>query len=924
MSFSQKATIKGIVTDKDMNNEPLPFANVIVKGTKSGTTTDDKGNYSLSVDPGNLNVEFSFLGYETVVVPVVVKAGQTLTLNQILGSGEGVKLQDVVIATSRRKNTESALVAEIKEAKQVVSAISAEQISKGTDSNAAEAMMRIPGITLLDGKTIIVRGLPERYNNVLINGAIAPSTEIDRRAFSFDLVPANVLDKILVLKSNTADKIGDVAGGVLSITTSENFSEFTKVNIGVGYRTNTTFNDQIHSEKSSTDWLGFDNGLRTLPSSFPTTEDMKISTSSSLTRLNAGRSLSNNWSPSQYSTFFNTSTGFGLGRNINIGKAKLSSINALNYSQSYKTFERTFKEVQAFNNNGTLPDLASKYLDTVFEDDVKINVLSNWILKLNENHTIKFKNLFNQIGENETRLRDGFNLQQRPDDRFNNYMYGYRSRSILSSQFEGIHNLNSTNKLDWVIGYNYIRESEPDLRRFRTIRFNDDINSPFVNVDPPSSNLFDNSRYFGNLREFSSTNGLNFTHIIERVKGDEEFEPIKVKAGYLVDYKYRLFKSRYTSFTLPGNTVSSDARNNLINLPLNQIFSQDNINQINGWVLEEGTRPEDSYKADNFLTAAYIMTDLPLGKFDINAGVRFENNLLRLRNFNTLDQYVKTDKELFSVLPSLNIGYALNEKSQFRLAYSRSVNRPEFREIAEFLFYDFEFNALKIGNQNLNTATIDNIDFRYEYYPRKGETISLGGFYKHFKNPIENSILNVNEQRAFNIINAEKADAYGVELEFKKSFKDVFGNPFLDKLSLNANFAYIYSKVDLGVGNEFQDRTRALQGQSPYIINFNLGYEDESGFGANLIYNRFGDRIYIVGSENFPSILEKGRNDLDFTISKKFKKITLKATAQNILDAAFRFYDDTSKDFKINKNEDVLTTSYKIGTLLNLNISYNF
>jgi hypothetical protein len=201
LSLAQKATISGTVTDKDMNNEPLPFANVIVKGTKSGTTTDEKGNYSISVEPGNLNVEFSFLGYETVVVPVVIKAGQTLKLNQILGSGEGVSLQDVVIATSRRKNTESALVTEMKEAKQVISAISAEQMSKGTDSNAAQAIQRVPGVTIVDGKYVIIRGLPERYNNVLINNAIAPSTEVDRRTFSFDLVPTNALEKMVINKS---------------------------------------------------------------------------------------------------------------------------------------------------------------------------------------------------------------------------------------------------------------------------------------------------------------------------------------------------------------------------------------------------------------------------------------------------------------------------------------------------------------------------------------------------------------------------------------------------------------------------------------------------------------------------------------------------------------------------------------------------
>jgi hypothetical protein len=258
LSNAQKGTVSGVLTDKDMNNEPLPFANALIKGTTIGTTTDIEGKYSLSVDPGNYILELSFLGYQTIEVPITVKAGQNITVNKALTAGDGVMLQDVVVVTSRKKNTEAAIMAEIKEAKQVVSAISAEQMSKGTDSNAADAIQRVPGVTIVDGRFVMIRGLSERYNNVLINNAVAPSTEVDKRTFAFDLIPTRAIDKMLIVKTGSADKPGDFSGGIINITTSENITNFNTFNVGFGYRNNTSFQDYFQSNGSKTDFLGFD------------------------------------------------------------------------------------------------------------------------------------------------------------------------------------------------------------------------------------------------------------------------------------------------------------------------------------------------------------------------------------------------------------------------------------------------------------------------------------------------------------------------------------------------------------------------------------------------------------------------------------------------------------------------------------------
>jgi hypothetical protein len=912
-----KGIIAGTLTDKDLNNEILPFANVSIKGTNIGVTTDETGKYTISVDAGSYTIQFSFLGYETIEEKVEVKAGETVTINKALGSG-GYKLDDVVVKNVKKRNTETAVMLEIKEAKQVVSAISSEQMSKGTDGNAAQAIQRVPGITIVDGKFVMIRGLSERYNNVIVNGSIAPSTEIDKRTFSFDLVPTSLLDKMVIYKTGSADKPGDFAGGVIGLSTIESTTDFTKVDMNFGYRLGTTFDDYLQSDGSDTDFIGIDNTFRPLPSSFPTTSQLTNSAPTSLLRVNAAHSLPNNFDTNKSQAFFDSGFGFSLGRKINIGSNKIYSVNALSYSTNYQSYDRSFRRYNFLNAGENRPTDWFVFNDKTYQEEVRLTVLSNWMFKTAKSK-FTFKNLFNQIGENETTIREGINFNQQANNMLKNYLFGYKSRSIYMGQLNGEHNLNNNN-IDWVIGYNYIEENEPDLRRFRTFQ---DVNTPNANFtfqDPSSSNLF-SGRYYGNLREFSANNGLNYTYTLNRDTTDEEIAPIKIKVGYLADYKFRIFKSRYVSYILK-DYLTAARKDELRNLPLATIFSNDNINNQNGWVIEEGTKPDDSYKADNTLLAGYINADLPLGKFDINVGVRLENNNQQLRAFSNGNP-VAVNNPVTSVLPSLNIGYNFNEKSLLRLAYSRTVNRPEFREIAPFLFYDFEYEVLKFGNENLKVANIDNIDFRYEWYPTKGETISFGGFLKSFDNPIEQIIQRTAEDPSFNFKNANSAINYGVELELRKSLKDITSIPILNRLTLNVNASYIFSEVDLGDAAQSQDKKRALQGQSPYIINGALGYEDEKGLSFNMIYNRFGNRIFSVGDDAFNTYYEISRDQLDATISKKFKKLKVKLGCQNIINAPFKLMEDSNRDNKINSKNDNTISSLRRGALFSLGLSYN-
>lgn len=916
VSFAQdKGTVTGTVIDKDMNSEPLPFASVSVKGTAISTNTDENGKYTLSVPAGQQTIVFGFLGYETVEAVITVIAGETQTVNKTLTS-TSVQMEDVVIETVRTRNTESALVLEMREAKQITSGISAEQMAKSTDNNAAEAVQRVPGVTIVDGKFVMIRGLSERYNNVLLNGSIAPSTEIDKRTFAFDLISTSSLDKMVIYKTGSADKPGDFAGGIIAVTTAENTTEFTKVGVGAGYRTGTTFGDYLQSEGGDTDFLGFDKSYRPLPNGFSANAATRIVSDAQ------AHTLPNNFNPTNRTAFLDTRLGFSLGRRIKIGGANnsLFTINSLSYSNAYQSVDRQFTRYTTLNPGETVAPKWFDYRDNTYQNEINTTLFSNWILRLGDNTKIKFKNLFNQKGRNETTVRNGNDFQDRGNDLLRNYYLQYQSSTLYTGQLEGEHKL-ANNTVDWVIGYNNLSDNMPDFRRFRTFIPAANPNSSYLMIDPPGSNPFDTGRYFGELNEYSINNGVNFTHTIKRVRGDEELSDIILKAGYYASYRKRDFAAQYFTYIIPGY-VSLDRANELRALPLDQVFNNTNVNSVNGWSLREGTSPTDSYTADNLYLAGYLQGQFSLNKFDITAGVRLEQNNQTLDS-ETYASVVNVDNPVTSVLPSLNVGYNLNEKSLLRFAYSRTVNRPEFRELAPFVFYDYTTQATLSGNPDLKTANIDNIDLKYEFYPTKSETASFGAFYKRFKNPIElTTQIAGNPQFQFN--NAASANNYGVEVEVKKSFNGWTNSTFIDRLSLNLNASYIVSEVDLGSGVVAQQQKRALQGQSPYIVNAALGYKDDKDFSVNFVYNRFGDRIFSAGDNNFPSIYELARNNLDMTVSKKVNATTFKLGIQNLLNDKYRFYEDSDRSEDINTGKDNATSVLRRGTLFTLNVTYNF
>lgn len=927
LASAQTGSISGTIVDAK-TKEAIIGGSVLIQGTQLGTSTDIDGKFIIkNIKPGTYSLQITYIAYKTAIVPDVVVEATKITDINIDMQEEAGQLEEVVITGSRVTNTDLSMLKSIRENKLVVSGISAQQIAKIPDNDAAQVMKRVPGITIVDNRFVMVRGVPERYNQVMINGAIAPSTEIDKRSFSFDLIPSSAVDQLLIYKSGTAEYPGDFAGGVIQLVTKQTEDEaYIKFGVSTGFRTGTSFNDFYEANKSNTDFLGFDNGSRDMPSSFPTYKQLLTTGQLSQLRADAGKSLSNSFGNTKNTAPMDYGLNFSISRNFDIGsKVSASTLTVLGYSTNFQYYKNGFNRYSQFDSNPETPSTVQiDFKDNTYSHESKINLIHNWKFNIGDNHKIEFKNLFVQIGDNKTTLRSGTDNGGQPGLN-NNYAYHYTSRTIYSGQLQGKFDLGAdkTASINWLLGTNYVKRNEPDYIRFRTI-FDTD-RQQFRVILPSGTNPFDAGRFYSDLTDNGYSHALNFK---KQFATATEGKDIIFKAGYYTELKQRNFNARTISYLYPGS-LDQNYGLELPYTPYDQLFSPQYMFSINpdntynnGLAIQEGTRPSDSYTGKNVLVAGYASVAVPVGKFDFSAGIRLEYNNQEVTSYQG-DSVITN--VVTSPLPSLNIAYNLTERSLIRAAYGRTINRPEFRELAPFLFYQFEFNQNITGNRDLKTATIDNIDLRWEMYPEAGELISFGGFYKSFKDPIEFVQQNASGGVQFSYQNAPKAYSYGAEVEIRKSLASLGVSKFLRNMAINLNASLIKSEVDMGKGITFQERRRPLQGQSPYVINVGAYYNDaESGFSVNAAYNIFGNRIFSVGSVLYPSWIERPRNAMDVQVSKTFNKMEVKLSVQNLFNAKYRMYQDNDENQKIDEKIDNSIQQYKTGTLYQLSFNWKF
>lgn len=921
-SFAQKGTISGSITGSEAGKvQPMPFVNVAIKGTTVGSTTDLDGKFSFEATPGNHILVVSFVGFEPVERTVQVLAGQTARTNIELKS-QAVEMKALEVVATRRTDTESSVILETRNSMQVVSAVSSEMIARSQDFDGTEVIRRIPGVTVVGNGYIMIRGLSERYSRVMLHDVFAPSMEPDARSFDFDIIPSSLIDRLVIYKSPAAELPGEFAGGVVKLYTKgiPNQGSFS-ASVNSEFREGSSFRDFKQTPRSFLHSVGLNDGYNDLPAGFPA-DVRTVNTGSDDGAIDqVGRSLGNNWVPQQVSSTMDKNIAITNAARFKLWGKEAGNITSLSYQNRRSIFDVERADYNAYDHINDRSSPIYEFNDEQFNQNIRTGLLSNFAVRLDPRHSIEFKNLLTVFNSTQYVNRTGqdFDFQYFPD----NHSFDQVYRGIYSGQLTGKHVYNEDRTtFNWALGYGSSYRDQPDYRRYRSdVDPETGERSLFVGV-PLSPNYL--GRFFSEMRE--TTQAANF--IVEhQVAPDKKFAP-KLRTGMFMDRNQRSFSARNLGFVRSNFLLFDEG---LLNVTIDSLFHPLNINQSTGIRIGEQSNPSDSYTASNLLIAGFVGADLPLikDKLTLNTGVRVESNRQQLVSALLTGEPVVVDNPILSILPSANFAYNVNSKQLLRLSYGRTLNRPEFREMAPFAFYDFNYNLVKKGSDSLRTPTIDNLDLRWEFYPSPTEMVSVAFFHKGFTDPIETLFVPGGGSggiKTFTFGNAKYARSTGLEIEARRSLMGMVASPVLERLSVVFNASLIASKVNLGRESLGQSNERPLQGQSPYIVNAGLYYNDmDNGLQFSALYNVIGPRIFIIGFDAYPDIYEMPRNLLEVTSTIRLsQKFDMRIGIGDLLNQPHLLLQDANKDGHLDRNNDQVIQRYRSGRTVLLGLNFHF
>lgn len=913
--LSQTGKISGKIIDAT-TGEVLPGATVMIEGTFKGASADFDGNFTLNnITIGTHTIVISYITYETKKIAGVKVNDNDITVINIALEQSSASTMSVVevSAVMNKENTNTLLVLQ-KNSATASDGISSEAIKKTPDRSTSDVIKRISGATIQDNKFAIIRGMSDRYNSAFINGAPLPSSESDKKAFSFDIFPASILDNIIILKTATPDMSGEFAGGVININTKsipEKNSQ--SISIGAGYNAQTTFKNFKTYKGGKTDWLGLDDGARAIPGAYPnpgfTTDKNQ--------QIEDAKLFNYDWTLQNQKALPNMNFQYMLASLGKLLKRDIGSTFAVTYNSNSNT---TFNTRRTFINQGeSYPvDKFSEYKDSIFSNNILASILWNISYKLHTNHQIGFKNLYSVNTEDRVITRSGSSdivssIWEKSSVRW------FTQNKIYSGQLNADHYIEKAKlKIKWVAGYSDIKREIPNLRKMVRTKYtpneNDSIPYTVTLGDKGTSPNSAGSMLFQKTTE--SMKSMRYDISRTFVIGQSKHE-LQIGGSHI--FRDRIFDARllgYNSYTSTSPKIY--ANKDILALDDANIFSSNNIGILDlpgkvkgGLVVVESTTPTDNYKASSMLNAGYMMLDSRFfeSKLRFIYGTRLESYNQKISTIingkpGTLDSTV------VDILPSINCIIGLTNKINLRLAYFTTVARPEFRELAAFQFQDFTTSLINSGNPNLIRSKINNYDVRFEWFPGAGQIVSVSGFYKKIDHAIE-QILDqgaiASGAFATTYANASSAQNIGMELEYRVKLSSLLmsdSSKFLSNTTLFSNFAYIQSKVDNTNSNAGE--VRPLQGQSPYIINAGLQYLDsDKGWGVSISYNLIGRRIVIVGGDAIPSIWENPRHVLDIQLSKTIKqKIELKFNIRDLFAQNQIRYQDINRNGKIDAGSE--------------------
>lgn len=923
ISFNLLAQTSSKINGKIVNNknEPLSGVSIIIEGLSSGSSTNVEGSFIISVPPSKpLRIKVSAVGYHEKTIPdVTVAAGKIEELNIILEE-VSKQLENVVVkASGARRESVNALISYQKNTSTVAQVISAEAIRRSPDKNTGEILKRIPGTSVQEGKYLVVRGLSDRYNQAMLNGVLLSSTEPDRKTFSFDIFPAAMIDNMIINKSFIPELSGEWAGGLVQVNTKDVPSaNFLNVLISSGFNTQTIGRDFYTYRGGKLDWLGMDDGTRSLPAGLPT-KSMFSDVGSTKAEQNAfGRQFENIWAsqknPTDFFPVLNKSFQLSSGFNkLLSNNNKLGAIFALTYNQQNKRTE-FLNTLYSFQNG--LPSINFDYNNNKYSQDVLWGALGNLSLQLGANHKLSFKNLININSSDYVTRRTGkdFEFNSSLGENIKATELALKSNTFFNTQLSGDHNFPALqSKLHWYGSFNILDQYIPDQRRLQYNQNPETPNAPYVAlISTSKTSQKSGSRYYGFLNDYIYNTGADVATAFKLFDLNQT-----VKAGYFFQVKDRLFDSRPFAIYIPSGENLA-----LQTLPEETIFNSENFG--NGadekFSFNELSGDRFRYVANTILNAGFLQLDNQFSsQLRATWGLRVEDYdqvIGSLKQSDPRHLHTRTT----DLLPGFNLTYKVATTANIRVSGSQTVIRPEFRELSDFQFYDFELGATVAGYRKLVRTKVTNADIRYELYPRAGEIFTIGVFYKYFKNPIESYFNAVaGGGSSYNFLNADKANGFGAELEIRKKldFTEALRN-----FTFQSNLSYIYNRVE----SQTAQIKRPMQGQSPYVFNASLQYDiEKAGINTTLLYNQIGDRILYVGGDNTPPIWEASRPLIDFQIAKKIlkNKAELKLNMSDVLNQSTNYYIDVNQNSQYDKRADALAIRRKYGTNVSFSFAYN-
>ncbi|TGV01918.1 TonB-dependent receptor [Flavivirga rizhaonensis] len=893
-------SVVGKLTDKEYNNEPLAFANVIIKGTTKGTTSDFDGYYKLeNLDPGAYTLMFSFVGYETQEIPIQIVAGKVTEVNVPMGAS-AASLDEIVIKTTTKRESETALLLEQKKAAIIKESIGAERLGKIGVSNAATATTKISGVTRSEGTgEIYIRGLGDRYLSTTMNGLPIPSDDVDNKNINLNLFSTNMIENVGISKTYATSSYADQSSGNVDISSKEYSKKQFSISIGSGYNTNVLgvdgdFKRSVASEDVT---LGF--------------HKKQFATVDLITRQG--------WDPLKQNNTGNYNISLTGGYKFEVFGKELSIFASGSHSKSFGYQEGIFRSYRSNILDNEFTDVES------FTTNTNSTGYINLGLKINSDNRIKISSLsVNRSTDNvyeQGRNGLGYVFDQDPqEDGAFVRDQNFKQTRLLVNQIIGNHNIGENNRLKWAGGYNFVLAEEPN--RIRNEANILDINTSgltqYAHVGDfqqrKSNQKIEDIEYNAYLKDEISFGQLN----------EDDKKPFKLHVGANIRKKERVFSSLFIGVRARDFQVPSVDEFSLT-------FTEANFN--NGLILRE--RDADRYDADLTIISGFANLDFEFKKLSGNVGVRYEkdeiNVLWDVANF--VGRIGSIAKEYNDIYPSVNLKYELNEKHFLRFASSLTQTLPEFKELSPFEYVSPTGRVTR-GDPDLEKSDVFNADLKWEFFPKQGELISATAFYKQIKNPI-NLALTRGSAGIFEFSNTgEKANVFGIELESRLNLiENEEAEPILN---FNTNITKMWFNQDLLEEFQYNNVTESdLQGASDLILNgaFSYNSQKEKEFIATVTGNYSSDKIFALGSpEDFANsatlyndeIIEKGFFTLDLVVSKKITdKLLVKFIGRNLINPDIE-QTQLVRDINTNIETDKIVSSYKKGSLLSLSLKYSF